>query len=265
MRTHKVLPVALVDQIVRNRQQNNLRYWFALVLFDERGTGWVHAADLAETANHLACSVKTVKNNLFTLQKLGWGNYSKRGDKFFYISPVKIAQKLNINLTKLSAKIPASAVNSAVYWRAYLDAVLLGHSERTIARDTRTEQYGRNRRTQRKYERMIGVKKAFNFGLIRPYQRGDAILAVCYEEGAPVFVAKGPDGIIYFARQLPNTYLSPVTYVKRRWKATFKGAKANSRQRIYYQNMTKAEKGNGQRYGRVATIGNSHINMRLES
>jgi hypothetical protein len=213
--------------LLRERLVAPGRLWLLLGYIDPSGRGWVDV-DLARG--------RLTKQGS-PLRLVGWRQMRKllaRGDGLFWQrdgrriwlrSPLKVAASLRIShLSYRPVGLPvAELLQSIGQVRAHFYASF--HSGRgrekagnehpaPIARATLGALCQTSRRTQRAYERRVGVQTQRNFAIGKPltvadhqdqaWQRGRAVFQLNDRNGRA-----GRKGAAYTAWQLPNSYLGP--------------------------------------------------------
>ena len=246
--------VHLIEAIVQDKKQNPFRYYVAAHLQDKDGKGWFYIDEYVSLIS-IAFSVKpkTVQNMIYKMVELKWGTIDKSGTRFFYISQDRLAQQLYvIDYSKHAAKLDWEHLGRVKDIRATLYAAILANKkeEKTIARATIQQLTGHARRTQRKYEDHLCIRKRFNYAVLEEYKGDpDQLRDKMYEECPGVFVAYVPNmPKPQLVRQIPNSYMSPVKLGKRQYSDPGIKRGSGNHKRIYFTNGEKLRQISGTCY-----------------
>ena len=211
----------------REKRVNLVRYGLALSLVDIAG-GEPQGRVETETAVPILAQTfgvkeKTIRNRLHEAEREGLLHFSKSGEHIHYYKQERMANALGqkitsnravmVDLAKLGGEVPAVR---AFFEHAFVSA----GNGRPMTRKRRKELTGRDPRTQRKYERMTGVRVTYryaNFGVYTPQR-----LQSLRMRGHAAFIHTdhknrigGGSGERYIFAHKPSSYEGQLERVKR--------------------------------------------------
>ncbi|MFZ0545362.1 MAG: hypothetical protein WAM60_07985 [Candidatus Promineifilaceae bacterium] len=224
----KLLPdIALA--ILRNKLASPGRIWFLLRHIDKNGKGWISAetarSTLTQKSSPLAvCGERQLRNLLTAGDDTFW---ERDGERIWLKSMAKVAAILG--LTRLNGrpvKLPLGVLLESIGTvRAHLYATF--HSSRSHRGKATDEQQGKpisrrtlktlcsaTRRTQRLYEKRVGVSHQANYAIGQPHSTEEEH-EQAWQHGHAVFRFHDRKGLVgrsgerYIAWQLPNSYTGP--------------------------------------------------------
>lgn len=202
------------------RLESCARYWTWMRGFDTDGSGKIAKADLIAG---LGVNRSTVNKNLKKGLNIFWteGPIEDGTHCIFLIKPSDVADIFNIEFfSNKGVKVPLDAIKHYVSYRAHAYGSFHTGRKRIapITRDTTKEETGHCARTQRKYEKEIGMVKQTNWRfhdlysdhMYKVLREGDGIAAQYFVDGRNMF-GHGT-GAELLVSQMANTYLSARTH-----------------------------------------------------
>lgn len=213
--------------MLRQEMEAAGRIWLLLRQIDEEGRGWVSIEQARNMLTKMdsalrVCGWRQLRNLLRQGQSVFWERDKQR---IWLRSNVKVAVALDVSrLTGKPVDLPVSVLCSRIgEIRAHFYASF--HSGRTkqdgesqvaapIARSTLEEVTGVPPRTQREYEKRVGVDVQENYA-IGEQKTQAALQEQAWERGRAIFTLIDRKGIHgrknaeYVAWQLPNSYAGP--------------------------------------------------------
>lgn len=171
--------VELLQAASKTKKVNPVRYTLAMSLLDDNGQGWVILEEVIPTlAEAFEVTTKTVKNNVYRCQKLGFGSIAK--GRFYYRNQERMASLLGYPLSTRSKQkavffsiedLSGSIVDVRAAFEDAVVSTLAKEDKKTvtISREKRKKLSGRSRATQRKYEKNRGIDTKSNFAILGEY------------------------------------------------------------------------------------------------
>lgn len=229
MATNRIIYAQLLQEASKVKKVNLTRYALAISMLDEDGQGWVKTHVIEDILSDcFEVTKKTVRNNIYKCVEIGFGNLTKDGSTFYYRKQEKMAEALGFRITRRTSvemsleDLSGSVVDArAAFSDAVLSSLSKGEKKVTITRATRKKLTGRDRRTQRKYDKRRGVKTTSNFAVLDEFSEYNLQRALY--KGKPAFVFTdffnqlhaGPKAA-FVVQQMANSYVGNFSVRKRR-------------------------------------------------
>jgi hypothetical protein len=218
--------------ILRKKLASPGRIWLLLRHIDDEGRGWV-SAEMArkrltgKKSDAAVCSGRHLRNLLAAGDGIFW---RRDGERIWLKSMAKVAAVLGLSrLNGRAVRLPVSILFESIgSVRAHLYAAL--HSSRSgqsgggdarndnqsqpISRTTLKALSSATRRTQRLYEKRVGIKRQCNYA-IGPVHTAEGEQNLAWQKGQAAFRFNDKKGFVgksgqqYLAWQLPNSYEGP--------------------------------------------------------
>lgn len=209
-KTKKIL-LDLCDTLAEIGQANIIRYYTALLIADLTGNGWVYSDWYISAVSHFFyVQPRQVKKSIKKMANLGMVDIV--GDRIYYRSQEKIIERLGGEMKGyLAAKTKMSDLRGAVRARSHFGAAKLqaATSGETIMISRKGRQEKLNApspKTQRKYDKMQGVKHYKNFATVRECKKDD--IPLVRDTDTNVIMWKEFIGNkYYYVRSLSHIYL----------------------------------------------------------
>ena len=204
---------------LRYKQSGPGRLWLLMRYFDSEGCGWVEE----QTAKSMftekeswwrLCGWRQLRNLLNQGEDIFW---QRRNGRIWLCSMTKVATALGLpRLGGYPVALPVDVlVQKISKVRAHFYASFhSGRDGMPISRETLTTLTAMHERTQRRYEKVSGVRIQTNITLGDVVSK-EGIEAANWEHGRAFFVftdhrgKHGPRDQRYLAWQLPNSYIGP--------------------------------------------------------
>lgn len=192
------------------------RIWFLCRFLDEEGRGWLDMAMVrhiftSPKSKYRLCGKRQLRNLLHAGEGLFW---HREGERLWLRGLFKVVDGLDIpRLTGKPVSLPINTLLDSIQTvRANFYASFhSGRPDRPIARDTITAVGGLSADSQRRYEKVTGIKTTANYAIGKYatkenkedtyWQYGHAAFPLIDSKGK-----QGEAGACYMAWQLPNSY-----------------------------------------------------------
>ena len=187
------------------KQTSQLRYYLALRIIDQAGAGWLMVEDAQKILAFLfGVKQKTVLNNLYKVQKAGFGTFSNDRTRFYYVCQQAVLTAICEGELKTNHAVWVGIehLTDGTFARAFFETAPLAHNN-TMSRKTREKIGGRTPRTQRKYEEELGIVAKRNCAELGPATEYNQEAAK--QCGIPTFIAM-VHGQPMLMRHLPTSY-----------------------------------------------------------
>lgn len=211
--------------VLKQELSTTARVWWLLRHLDQQGRGWIMVDEARSSLTEKEslwriCGWRQLRNLLNAGEGIFW---QRQNGRLWLRSLSKVATHLGVpRLQGQPVAVPISVLTERIGTvRAHLYATF--HSSREskpIARDTLTDISGVHRRTQRVYEKRVGVTSQPHYAIGKTttperikkshWERGHASFTLTDHHGW-----HGAKGETYIVWQLPNSYQGPHEHARR--------------------------------------------------